>query len=229
MEVFARETRGFPALEDALRASEATYGKITPMSPLLGNHDKERFMAVADGDLPDPEEPDAEEVGWRRPPEVDDPASYDKLKLAMTFLLAIDGVPMIYYGDEVGMTGAGDPDNRRMMLSEEELSPEQVAVRDHFSRLAKGRAANPALALGSRRPLVVEGNHYAFVRAHLDNRAVVLFNRSDRPRRFELDLSPEIGDAELVGLLGGRSLTVRGGSAVVTVPARSSEVFVGQG
>jgi len=226
MEVFAARTRGFGALEEALHASESVYGKITLMSPLLGNHDKERFMAVADGDLPDPTEPDAEEVGWARPPEVDDHSSYEKLRMAMTFLLSIDGAPMIYYGDEVGLTGAGDPDNRRMMPMEEELSVEQKRVREHFSRLAKARSVHPALFLGSRRPLIVEEDQYAFVRAHLDDRAVVLFNQSDRPYRFSLDLSPEIDKGELVSVLDSRTLTVRGGKAVITLPPHSSALFV---
>ena len=226
MEVFAAGTRGFDALEEALAASESVYGKITLMSPLLGNHDKERFMAVADGDLPDQDEPDAEEVGWARPPEVDHDSSYDKIRMAMTFLLTIDGAPMIYYGDEVGMTGAGDPDNRRMMPGEDDLSVEQIRVREHFARLANGRSEHPALFLGSRRPLVVEEDQYAFVRAHLEDRAVVLFNRSDQPHRFRLDLSPEIDDAEMVSLLDSRTLTVRGGRAGVTLPPHTSAVFV---
>ncbi|MFY0534764.1 hypothetical protein [Nannocystis pusilla] len=30
-------------------------------------------------------------------------------------MLTQNGIPLIYYGDEIGMAGAGDPDNRRMM------------------------------------------------------------------------------------------------------------------
>ena len=30
-------------------------------------------------------------------------------------LLTNKGAPLIYYGDEIGLPGAGDPDNRRMM------------------------------------------------------------------------------------------------------------------
>ena len=109
MECFALDTAGFVELEAALQASESVYGRSTRMSPLFGNHDKPRFMAYADGDLPDPDEADEEEVGWSKQLRVDNPEAYKKLKLAMTFLMSIDGVPMLYYGDEIGMTGAGIP------------------------------------------------------------------------------------------------------------------------
>ncbi len=40
-------------------------------------------------------------------------ATVDGLKLAWTFLMTARGIPMIYYGDEIGMQGGNDPDNRR--------------------------------------------------------------------------------------------------------------------
>ena len=49
------ETKGeMKALDDSLGSSEKIYGKETLMSPLIGNHDKGRFMAYADGELPGP-------------------------------------------------------------------------------------------------------------------------------------------------------------------------------
>ncbi|MGM0445957.1 MAG: glycoside hydrolase family 13 protein [Bacillota bacterium] len=41
--------------------------------------------------------------------------SKEQLKLAILFLLTFPGVPMIYYGDELGLKGGKDPDNRRCM------------------------------------------------------------------------------------------------------------------
>jgi glycosidase len=107
------------------------------MSPLIGNHDKGRFMAYADGDLPGPNGVKDEEVGWSTPPKVDDVASHPKIQLAEAFLLSIDGVPMIYYGDEFGMTGAGDPDNRRDMRFDDKLTPDEQKVLRNFEELRK--------------------------------------------------------------------------------------------
>ena len=42
-------------------------------------------------------------------------SAYERLALAMAVTLTNRGVPLIYYGDEIGLPGAGDPDNRRLM------------------------------------------------------------------------------------------------------------------
>lgn len=223
---FAQKQLGFDVLEAALRESEEVYGRSVRMSALLGNHDKPRFMAYADGDLPDPLYPDEEEAGWARQIKVDAPSAYDKLKLAMTFLLTIDGVPMIYYGDEIGMTGAGDPDNRRMMRFDEEVSAEEAGVKAHFSKLAKTRQAHPSLYLGSRRVLAADADHYAYVRKHVGDAALVVFNRSDESRRYIFDLAPELDDAILHDALSETHVSVVNGRAVFELGPMQSAVFV---
>jgi glycosidase len=37
------------------------------------------------------------------------------MALGFALLYTNRGVPLVYYGDEIGMPGAGDPDNRRFM------------------------------------------------------------------------------------------------------------------
>ena len=225
IEVFAKHAAGFEALEAALAASEAAYGKETLMSPLLGNHDKSRFMAFAEGDVPDPDIPDEEELGWQKPPRVNNPASYDRLKLAFSFILSLDGVPMIYYGDEVGLTGAGDPDNRRMMPLEAVLTPDQKAVRAHVAAVAAIRHAHPAMRYGSRRVLEARGPGYAFVRRHLGDAVLVAWNRSDEPRTFTLDAGPEMPDGSAVDALGGGRVQILNGKVVFTLQPMTSAFF----
>ena len=91
LEVFGTGKEDFASLERSAAASDRVFGPETVMSPLLGNHDKSRFMAYADGDLPDPKEPDEFVVGWTKPPKVDKDSSYEKLKLAFTFVLTTPG------------------------------------------------------------------------------------------------------------------------------------------
>ena len=43
----------------------------------------------------------------------------DKAAALYTFMFAYQGVPCIYYGDEIGMEGGQDPDNRRTMIWDE--------------------------------------------------------------------------------------------------------------
>jgi len=69
------------------------------MSPLIGNHDKGRFMAYADGELPAGEGVKEEEVGWKNPPAVRDPTNYSKLELAQAFSCRLMEFQWFYYGD----------------------------------------------------------------------------------------------------------------------------------
>ena len=226
VDVFAREKKGFGNLEDSLSASETIYGKETLMSPLIGNHDKSRFMAYADKDLPVSENDDEEEIGWTNPPRVDNPASYEKLKLAVGFILSIDGVPMVYYGDEVGLTGAGDPDNRRMLPSDEKLNNEQKSVREHFSKLNALRSSHPALRYGNRRLLVADDTRYAFVRRHFDDKVLAVWNRGSESAEFDLPVGPELPDGTYTDVLSGQSIKVQSGTAKFSLPPMKSAFFV---
>ena len=226
IDVFAKNKNGMQDLEQSLAASETVYGKETLMSPLLGNHDKGRFMAYADGDLPDPSESDEEEVGWKNPPKVDNPAAYEKLKLGLTFVLSIDGVPMIYYGDEIGMTGAGDPDNRRMMRWDDEVSAEENSVREHFSKVAAVRQKHPALRYGSRRALVAGGDRYAFVRAHLGDAVLAVWNRGGSRTEFSLGVGPEMPDGSYEDALSGQKIEVKDGKTSFKLEPMKSALFV---
>lgn len=224
--VFALEQSGFADLESSLSATERIYGKETLMSPLIGNHDKSRFMAFADGDLPDPTEPDEEEAGWTRPPKVDRPERYRRLKMAQTFLMTIDGVPMVYYGDEFGLSGAGDPDNRRDMRFEEGLSSHEKDALAHFAAVTRVRREHPALRYGSRRAVLVEPDRYAYVRSHFDDRVLVAFNRSADTASLTLYVAPELPDGAYANLLDGRPLAVQDGKINMDMAGGTSAIVV---
>lgn len=221
-ETFGQNTGEMKTLDDSLGSSEKAYGKETLMSPLIGNHDKARFMAYADGDLPDASGAKEEEIGWENPPSIDDTANYSKLELAQAFLMSIDGVPMVYYGDEIGMTGAGDPDNRRDMRFDDQVSADEKQVLANFQKLGAIRRAHPALRYGSRRTVAVEHDLYAFVRAHLDDRVAVIFNRSKSPAKIDVTVAPEMQDDDYTDALTGNAVTVKNGKLEFTLPAQTA-------
>ena len=232
LSTFALGSTGFSELEAAVTDSERVYGLETAMSPLLGNHDKPRFLAYADGDLPDPREPDEEEAGWKYPSAVNHPSSYAKLRMAFTFLMTLSGVPMIYYGDELGLTGAGDPDNRRMLPDPEKASGEAKATLDHVSKLTHLRSAHPALRYGSRRAIEAKKDTYAIVRAYGEDRVLIAFNRSEKPVVLDLLVSPEIPDGPLTQTLphpltpSPTPLSVKNGHLTLPLPPLSSSFLL---
>jgi cyclomaltodextrinase / maltogenic alpha-amylase / neopullulanase len=226
-ETFGETSGEMKALEDSLASSEKIYGKETLMSPLVGNHDKGRFMAYADGELPAGEGVKEEEVGWKNPPNVRDPSNYAKLELAQAFLMSIDGVPMVYYGDEIGMTGAGDPDNRRDMRFGDAVTSDEQRVLANFQKLGKLRRDHPALRYGSRRTVALGHDAYAFVRAHLEDRVVAIFNRSKNESKIEMQVAPELADGDYTNALNGERVQVRDGKLSLALPAQTA-AFIAQ-
>jgi cyclomaltodextrinase len=221
-ETFGENAGDMTALDGALAASEKAYGKETLMSPLIGNHDKSRFMAYADGELPTHAGEKEEEVGWKNPPSVHEPSNYEKLELAQALLMSIDGVPMVYYGDEIGMTGAGDPDNRRDMRFGDKVSPDEKRVLENFQKLGAIRRAHPALRYGSRRMVIADHDLYAFVRADLDDRLAAIFNRGKSEAKVDIAVGPELADGDYVEALSGRPVTVREGMLHTTLPGQTA-------
>ena len=225
LEVFGTGQEDFASLEKSASASDRVFGPETVMSPLLGNHDKSRFMAYADGDLPDPKGDDEFVVGWTKPPKVDKESSYEKLKLAFTFVLTTPGAPTIYYGDEIGMTGAQDPDNRRMFPDLATLTLAQKSVQEHVAKLNSLRAKHPAIRYGSRRSIQADRDQYAVVRSYLNDRVLILYNRSDSPAKLKLNVGPEIENGLMENRLATPTLQkveVKNGFLEITLPPLTS-------
>ena len=174
-DVLARGNGSMADLDEAARKAWALYPLSSIMSPLLGNHDVPRFMAIADGDMIDGMKEN--EVGFQRPPEVDDPESYRKLRLAFAFVMTFNGPPTIYYGDEIGITGAGDPDNRRPMIWND-WSDEQEQTNALVGKLAKARQESIALRRGVYQSLHADEGRLLFARVSPGETVLVALNRS---------------------------------------------------
>lgn len=140
-------------LESSAAANQATYGADALMSPFLGNHDIERFATAVTGAVGDCW------TDWR-----DDPMEtggginqwdlINRASLAFAYTLTQPGVPLIYYGDEIGLHGGGDPDNRRMMTFD--LSENQAELLARVRSIGATRTASVALRRGAKTQLWVD-------------------------------------------------------------------------
>jgi glycosidase len=142
------------------------------MSAFIGNHDFARFATLADGEIT----PGANEKGGAAAKKISRPETYSRIKLAFTFLLTNPGIPTIYYGDEIGMTGRGDPDNRRMMNFAPDPSGRELL--DYVAKLIALRSGNPAMRYGVNETVLVEDEFYAYRNVWFDNEILVVLNRS---------------------------------------------------
>ena len=188
--VFAHDNESFGRLNTSLEESLKYYGNHNLMGYITGNQDRPRFISLAGGDLSFNE--DSKLAGWTREIGVGDPIGYKKLSSLTAFLMTIPGVPVIYFGDEIGDPGGNDPDNRRMMRFEN-LKKEEKKVKDIAKKLIKIRKNNLEFIFGDFETLFVSDMIYAYARTYFNDISVVIFNNSNEentiniriPERFE--------------------------------------------
>lgn len=226
---------GLDRLASEIQSSIDEYGPEALMSPLIGNHDVSRFMAFADGDLTPGDGQDEKIVGWDGAMTVNHGRAYDRLVLAQALTLTLPGCPMIYYGDEIGLTGAGDPDNRRPMRFGDELTDRERATLASVRELGRIRKASPALKYGNYQELMAETDTLAFARvsigrgAEKDQTIVSIIHRGRATEGIEIDLPLNLAgatSAEILYPLGARyaEAGVDGSKLTVVVPGASAMI-----
>jgi len=119
-------------------------------------------------------------------------------KLFIIMQMTYVGAPMIYYGDEVGMWGANDPDCRKPMIwndikyqdeiykpDQSKRSPDKVEVnqdlKEHYKKLIAIRNNNLALQLGSFSTILCDDikDVYVFERIYENQKIYVVLNNSN--------------------------------------------------
>ncbi|MCA2977960.1 MAG: glycosyl hydrolase [Myxococcaceae bacterium] len=223
VQAFARGDSLVP-VDDAVRLNESYYAPGTINSPFLGNHDVARFISIAANQI----EGDANGQSWgpnRPPATVDADEPFERMRWAFTFILTQAGVPLIYYGDELGLPGAGDPDNRRFMKWTG-LTPREQGLLDFMRKLGAARRSSRALRFGVRDTLLVERDLYVYQRSTADDGAVVVINRGPA-RTVAVPLARSLAQAPgpLRDAVTGAVWTP-GASRTLSIPARAAMVFV---
>jgi cyclomaltodextrinase / maltogenic alpha-amylase / neopullulanase len=100
------------------------------------------------------------------------------LRLAILLQFFLPGVPCLYYGDELGLAGNHDPDNRAAMPWQAQQHWNH-SLRDYIKRLLAFYHQHPALRRGVFKPLYAKGKTVVLERKLEGNHAVVIVNAED--------------------------------------------------
>ena len=150
------------------------------------------------------------------------------LRLCVLLQMTMPGAPCIYYGDEVGLSSAGDPYCRGAFpWGQEDTWDWQLLA--FYRRATALRHAHPVLRTGTFRPLHAEGGVYAFGRQADRQEAVVVLNTETNPVTVKIALlGMRAGAFGRVWPDAGPALRAEQGQIEVTVPAREGLVLIGE-
>jgi len=199
-------------IADILR-QDALYPHAENLVTFFDNHDLPRIATVAGNSL-------------------------EKEKLAFALLLTLRGIPELYYGDEIGMQGGEDPDNRhdfpggwsgdrQNAFDATGRTPQQQELFSYAQSLLHLRREHVALQTGRLWHLFSDQSAYVFLRDSEDEHLLVACNddKSARTLRIGVEDTP-LQPIPAVGALFGEGSAERIGNELrLTLPPQSITIF----
>ena len=153
----------------------------------------------------------------------------DALRLSVLMQMTMPGAPCIYYGSEIGMTGAGDPYCRAAYPWDHPDTWDHDLM-EFYRRAVSLRRTHEVLRTGDYRCLTAAGGQYAFRRRMNGSEAIVIFNAADAVVDCALPRSELQEDAyyRVWPENTGRVVELNGENPSVRVPAREAVVLINQ-
>ena len=124
---------------------------------ILGNHDTERVLTILNNNI-------------------------SLLKLAVVIQMTLPGVPLIYYGDEAGLTGGKDPYNRKAYP----WGKENKDILNFYTKISNIRASEEALKSGEIKFLDFNNEVLGYERLIGNEKIVVVVNTMEKKENISL-------------------------------------------
>ena len=132
---------------------------IHAMLNLVGSHDVERIMTGCGGD-------------------------WNKVYLLYALLMTLPGIPMIYYGDEIGLPGGNDPDCRRCMIWDQ--NGWNSALFNRIRSLTDLRSNHSALQTGYFRVVYTFNGLLVFERKNSEEQILIILNSRKEEKNIRI-------------------------------------------
>ena len=199
------------ALRDVLKY-DGLYPNVNHVTTISGNHDTDRFMSL-------------------------DGATEEGAMLHLAFLLSARGIPQIYYGEEIGMRGGGDPDNRRdfaggwaedthSAFTKEGRTPEEQKMFEWTRDWINLRRKANALKIGKTTDRFYDNEVYVMQRGDFTGRFLLAFNLSKMERNISFNVEKRF-DVEIIDTIIGEEGKVNFSNSKVsiTLPPKSATAY----
>ncbi len=222
--IFLEKEKSFADLDVAMDKALSAFGYHHVMGNIMDSHDKVRFIAYADGDVPK-QGVDMREMAWTDPPKVDHASSYKKAELYYSFMFTIPGIPVIYYGSEFGMTGADDPDNRRFMRFGNELDEDEKAMLKVTSKIVNLRNEHSALRYGDFKSVFVDDNVYVYMRVDINEKLLIVLNKSEEKQNVEFKIPKVYNSYSLIDVISKENVNVEDNISKIGIDGYGWRVF----
>lgn len=169
VDFFAYRSISVEEFDNILSANRTLYmSSITrQLWNLLGSHDTKRFLSECDNNVA-------------------------RMKLAIAFQFCYQGVPYIYYGDEIGLDGGDDPQCRKCMVWD--VENQNTDLFEHYRTMISLRKNNSALIYGGYKKLYSKDNVLIFERGHEDETLIIAINNSDEQYSVNVSLGNTVID-----------------------------------
>lgn len=186
------------------------------MMNLVGSHDTARLLSFLDGIDDDRKQTDVKSAFPTY--ESTSVAAKQRQYLVAMIQMTYPGAPTIYYGDEAGMVGADDPDNRRAMI----WGKGNQELVEWYAALANIRSQYTALRTGDITTVDMEDDALmGYVRSDADNTLWIITNNTGSDKKVSVSVPKimNLSGTKLGDLLKGTEYSVNNGKVTITVPA----------
>lgn len=163
----------------------------------------------------------------------------DKYKLAMTLIATVRGIPQLYYGSEIGLTGnkdKGDGDIRRDFpggwvndthnaFTKEGRTDKQNELFNFTSKLFNWRKGKSVIHFGKTTHYLPENNVYVYFRFNDDEKVMMVINNSQKEQTISLNRFKESIQNHSKGMEILSDKTVDFTKESLLIPAKSSMII----
>ena len=143
-------------------SNDFIYRKPNMMLTFMDNHDMGRFFSDVDEDI-------------------------SQYLSAFTLIFGLRGIPQIYYGDEIGMTGAHDPNNRKEFpggfsynehnsFYDSTRTENENIIYNQFKKFINFRKKHPSLFLNKMKHVILDVSVYLAIRENNNQQLLIFYN-----------------------------------------------------